>query len=128
MDHHILLINPWIFDFSAYDFWYKPLGLLSLAALLRINGVSISWIDCLDPAHPDLLRESHIRMPKRKRSGEGTYASERIPPPPPLKGIQRHYKRYGITPRIFLNNLNAIPRPDLIMITSMMTYWCNVAH
>ena len=29
-DHtpHILLVNPWIHDFAAYDFWAAPLGLL----------------------------------------------------------------------------------------------------
>jgi radical SAM superfamily enzyme YgiQ (UPF0313 family) len=123
MNHSILLINPWIHDFSAYDFWYRPLGLLSLASLLRMNGARISWIDCLDPDHPDMRHEPHVRMPKRKKSGAGTYASERIPPPPPLGGIPRHYKRYGITPHIFQNTLNSIPRPDVIMISSMMTYW-----
>jgi radical SAM superfamily enzyme YgiQ (UPF0313 family) len=123
MSRHILLINPWIYDFSAYDFWYRPLGLLSVASLLRMNGARISLIDCLDPEHPDIRHEARIRMPKRKRSGEGTYASERIPKPLPLSFVQRHYNRYGITPRIFLEELHAISRPDLIMITSMMTYW-----
>jgi radical SAM superfamily enzyme YgiQ (UPF0313 family) len=123
MNCHILLINPWIYDFSAYDFWYRPLGLLSLASLLRMNGARISWIDCLDPDHPDMHHESHVRMPKRKKSGEGSYASERIPNPPPLIHIPRHFRRYGVTPHIFLNALNAIPKPDVIMISSMMTYW-----
>jgi radical SAM superfamily enzyme YgiQ (UPF0313 family) len=123
MNRRILLINPWIYDFSAYDFWYRPLGLLSLASLLRKNGVDISWINCLDPEHPDMQYEPHVRMPKRKKSGEGSYASERIPNPPPLSLIPRHFKRYGITPRIFLNTLNSIPKPDVIMISSMMTYW-----
>jgi len=31
MSKNILLINPWIYDFAAYDFWMKPLGLLTLA-------------------------------------------------------------------------------------------------
>ena len=31
----ILLINPWIYDFAAYDLWSKPLGLLYIAALLK---------------------------------------------------------------------------------------------
>jgi radical SAM superfamily enzyme YgiQ (UPF0313 family) len=123
MNHHILLINPWIYDFSAYDFWYRPLGLLSLASLLRMNGARISWIDCLDPDHPDMHHEPHVRMPKRKKSGEGSYASERIPNPPPLNHIPRHFKRYGVTPHIFLNSLNAVSKPDVIMISSMMTYW-----
>jgi len=29
-EKRILLINPWIYDFAAYDLWVKPLGLLSL--------------------------------------------------------------------------------------------------
>jgi len=24
----VLIINPWIYDFAAYDYWFKPLGLL----------------------------------------------------------------------------------------------------
>jgi hypothetical protein len=38
MSKQILLINPWIHDFAAYDFWLKPLGLLYLGGLLRQNG------------------------------------------------------------------------------------------
>ena len=85
MRHHILLINPWIYDFTAYDLWYRPLGLLYIASLLRINGASISCMDCLDTDHPDIRGEPHLKMPKRKSSGEGSYASERIPKPPPLR-------------------------------------------
>jgi hypothetical protein len=33
---HILLINPWITDFAAYNFWIKPLGLLHIASLLSM--------------------------------------------------------------------------------------------
>jgi radical SAM superfamily enzyme YgiQ (UPF0313 family) len=123
MNRNILLINPWIYDFSAYDFWYRPLGLLSLASLLRMNGACISWIDCLDPDHPSMHHEPHVRMPKRNKSGEGSYASQRIPNPAPLSHISRYFKRYGITPRIFLDTLSLIPKPDVIMISSMMTYW-----
>jgi hypothetical protein len=31
----LILINPWIYDFAAYDLWSKPLGLLYLAGYLR---------------------------------------------------------------------------------------------
>jgi hypothetical protein len=47
MKKNILLVNPWIYDFAAYDFWLAPLGLLSLAAFLRKNGYDIRMIDCL---------------------------------------------------------------------------------
>ena len=93
---NILLINPWIHDFSAYDLWYKPLGLLSLASLLRRNGAQITFIDCLHPDETAMGPEPHRAMPKRKPSGEGFYAAEGIPKPPPLKSIPRNYHRFGI--------------------------------
>ena len=47
MEHapHILCVNPWIHDFAAYDFWSKPLGLLTLAARLRQYGCKVSYVD-----------------------------------------------------------------------------------
>jgi len=36
----ILLINPWIYDFAAYDEWMKPLGLLYIASFLEKFGMS----------------------------------------------------------------------------------------
>jgi radical SAM superfamily enzyme YgiQ (UPF0313 family) len=123
MKRNFLLINPWIYDFSAYNLWYSPLGLLSLASLLRGNGGNVSWIDCLDSDIPEMKFEPNIKLPKTKDSGEGSYASEIIPNPPQLTGIKRHYRRYGITQRIFLKMLDAVPTPDVVMISSMMTYW-----
>ena len=35
MRRRILLVNPPIYDFAAYDFWLKPYGLLSVAGRLR---------------------------------------------------------------------------------------------
>ena len=32
--HGALLINPWIHDFAAYDFWAKPLGTVMLSGIL----------------------------------------------------------------------------------------------
>ena len=123
MNKQILLINPWIYDFAAYDFWAKPLGLLYLASLLRKNGYDVRYIDCLDPFHPDILNEPQMKPPKRKSSGSGKFAKETISKPHQLKNIRRKYNRYGITPQIFHDELVRSPRPDLIFVTSMMTYW-----
>ncbi|GAI31851.1 unnamed protein product, partial [marine sediment metagenome] len=41
-NYNFLLINPWIYDFTAYDFWSKPLGLLYIASILREQGYEIS--------------------------------------------------------------------------------------
>ena len=35
MKPKILLVNPPIYDFAAYDFWLKPYGMLSVAGFLR---------------------------------------------------------------------------------------------
>jgi hypothetical protein len=123
MIRNILLINPWIHDFAAYDFWNKPMGLLSLASLLRMNGANVFFLDCLDPYHPDMTYAKQCLLPKRKMSGEGTYAKEQIPKPTVLKHVPRNYNRYGIKPEIFVKYAKSIPKPDLVMITSMMTYW-----
>ena len=57
---NILCINPWIYDFAAYDFWSKPLGLLYIAAYLRQFGLNVEVLDCLDKWHPDLLRRQNL--------------------------------------------------------------------
>ena len=55
---HVLLINPWIHDFAAYDFWAKPLGLLMLSGILRQHGFRVSYRDCLDRFHSEAPLQS----------------------------------------------------------------------
>ena len=108
---HILLINPWITDFAAYDLWIKPLGLLNMAGLLRENGFRVTLIDCLDLSI------------KTKRYGDGKFFKTKIEKPLPLKSIPRHYSRYGIPEEIVLKRLSFIEETDLICVTSGMTFW-----
>jgi radical SAM superfamily enzyme YgiQ (UPF0313 family) len=115
---HILLVNPWIHDFAAYDFWAKPLGLLTLAALLRSHGFSVSYIDCLDRFHPKAPASDPAA-----RYGRGPYLKTRIARPHGLRDVQRTFSRYGIKPQWFEEDLQALQPPDLILITSLMTYW-----
>ncbi len=115
---HILLVNPWIHDFAAYDFWAKPLGLLTLAALLRSHGMSVSYIDCLDRFPPQAPPSD-----PSARSGRGPYLKSPIAKPHGLEDVQRRYCRYGIKPRWLAEDLQSMPVPDLILITSLMTYW-----
>lgn len=119
----VLLINPWIYDFSAYDFWNKPIGLLYLASLLRMNGADLFFIDCLDPYPVDFHNGQENLKPKRKPTGEGTYLRHLIQKPDCLKDVRRHFYSYGMTPYHFLRSLKSIPVPDIVMMTSMMTYW-----
>lgn len=115
---HILCINPWIHDFAAYDFWAKPIGLLSLAAVLRQHGYHVTYIDCLDRFHP-----RDTPTDPAARHGRGPYRKQPIKPPAALKNVQRTYSRYGIAPDWFHQDLATIPKPHLILVTSLMTYW-----
>ena len=115
---NILLVNPWIHDFAAYDFWAKPIGLLTLASILRNHGFSITYLDCLDRFHP--------KMPKTNpyaRYGRGPYLKNLIRKPQGLEDVTRNFSRYGIKPDWLKEDLLSIPRPDLVLITSHMTYW-----
>jgi radical SAM superfamily enzyme YgiQ (UPF0313 family) len=115
---HILLVNPWIHDFAAYDYWAKPIGLLTLAAILSRHGCQVSYLDCLNRFHP---RTTCIDS--KKRMGRGPYLKTPIAKPQGLEDIQRTYSRYGILPEWFLMDLKALKKPDLVLVTSIMTYW-----
>jgi len=115
---NILLINPWIHDFAAYDFWAKPVGLLYLASILKKHGFAVSYIDCLDRFHPQRPKTDPYT-----RYGRGPYLKTKIRKPAVLSDITRNYSRYGIRKEWFFKQLHSIPKPDLILITSLMTYW-----
>ena len=51
MQPRILLVNPPIYDFTAYDFWLKPYGLLRVAGHLR-HRAELRLFDYLDRLHP----------------------------------------------------------------------------
>jgi radical SAM superfamily enzyme YgiQ (UPF0313 family) len=115
----VLLINPWIHDFAAYDFWMKPLGLLYAASLIRRSTPhQVTLIDCLDRFHPGL--PGPVRG---KPDGRGPFPKETIPKPEAVKGVPRRFSRYGIPTALFEAELARVPRPDAVLVTSAMTYW-----
>jgi radical SAM superfamily enzyme YgiQ (UPF0313 family) len=119
----LVLINPWIYDFAAYDLWSKPLGLLYLAGYLRQAGAKIDLIDCLNVhgSTPPDAPANH--RPRRRNYGTGKFRREEIDTPAPLKEVPRKFCRYGIPEDRFRWELAKIPRPDAVLVTSLMTYW-----
>ena len=113
---NLLLINPWIYDFAAYDLWSQPLGLLYIASFLRSYGFNISYIDCL-------RSENETGKTKRGKYGNGNYRREIVEKPEILANIPRKYARYGIPEKDFISIIDQIPSPDAVLITTMMTYW-----
>ena len=124
---HILCVNPWIHDFAAFDFWAKPLGLLQLAAILREGGITVSYLDCLDRFHPSAVAEGRIKV---QTDGRGPFRKEEISLPSGLglEDVGKRFSRYGIPPAWFRQDLMALKAsnpPDLILVTSLMTYWAS---
>jgi radical SAM superfamily enzyme YgiQ (UPF0313 family) len=119
----VILINPWIYDFAAYDLWAKPLGLLYLAGHIRSVGVAVHLIDCLDVHNPHMGTTGDGKGPVRHQYGTGKFWKNRVPKPHQLTSIKRTYSRYGIDPQIFIKELKKVQRPVAILITSLMTYW-----
>ncbi len=119
----ILGINPWIYDFSAFDLWSKPIGLLYVLSYLRSVGYEINFIDCLDKYHPKLLERQKRQNPKMKRYGTGPFFREKMQKPRVLNFVPRHFARYGLPENIFIEELKKLQKPDAILVTSFMTYW-----
>ena len=114
----ILLINPPIYDFAAYDFWLRPLGMLEFAG--RITEADFKFFDFLDRSH-----WFYSDKPKHKNDdwGRGSFYSQIIPKPDVFKEIQRNYRRYGLPAEIFADFLKTNKPCDFVFIQTVMTYW-----
>jgi len=119
---HILCVNPWVHDFAAFDFWARPLGLFTIAAILRQNRVRVSFVDCMNRFHPRKTNRVKVYW-----DGRGPFDKTRIPLP---RVLERHlgrpngqFTRYGALKAWIEQDLLAMDRPDLILVTSLMTYW-----
>ena len=110
----VLLVNPWVEDFAAYDFWARPLGLLQVAELIRRAGASVSFLDCLS-------RETAGGTVRFRATGK--FASVTISTPAALDGLGRGYHRYGLADESFHARLDGLPPPDVVFVTCLMTYW-----
>ena len=117
MTPRILLINPPIYDFTAYDFWLKPYGLLRVAGQLR-HEADLVLFDFLDRLHPAVAPDL-----QKDRWGRGRFLAAEIEKPPVLETITRRYHRFGL-PRSHLRDLLASNGPfDVALIQTVMTYW-----
>ena len=110
MKLNILLINPWIYDFAAFNLWSKPLGLFKVAEYLSSFDTEILFIDCTDSG-------------EIKKYGTGKYRSEAMEKGALLKDVPREYKRYGIRVDEFVERIKDVMPVDLVFMTSGMSYW-----
>jgi len=104
MKPRILLVNPPIYDFSAYDFWLKPYGILSIGGFLR-SKAEMELFDYLDRCHPALENCKSVRSDV---FGRGSFYHRKIKSPPELAHIRRYYRRYGLERKRFRDGQGGI--------------------
>jgi hypothetical protein len=109
---NILGVDPPVEDFAFFDLWSKPLGLLYLLEKMRENGNSVGLIDCI-----------HEGATTQKTFGREKINSAEIEKPPVYKEVKRKYHRFGLSEEQFAKRLHEVPRPDAVLVTSIMTYW-----
>lgn len=119
----VLLINPWVYDFAAFDLYLKPLGLLYISSHLKKAGVKVRFIDCMHRLDNYFVKQNLLY---NKKYGTGKFYYEIIEKPEKLKFVPRKYKRYGLPYSVVKERLNFIrmsEKIDAILITGIMTYW-----
>ncbi|GAB4187379.1 MAG: B12-binding domain-containing radical SAM protein [Calditrichia bacterium] len=118
-------INPWVTDFTAYDLWSKPLGLLYIISFLREYApVNPILIDVMDRFHPYMDKYGY--HPKKKKYGIGNYHREIIEKPDILKDVPRYFSYYGMPQHLVEKLIGEYGKnypPDIVFVTSIMTYW-----
>jgi hypothetical protein len=123
----VLLVNPPIYDFAAFDFWLKPLGMLTVAGAIASQADSF---DCAQDKFKifDFLDRNHqfySDKPQYKNDqwGRGKFFSEKVKKPDVLKKIPRYYHRFGLPAEIFTEFLKTHKPCDFAFIQTVMTYW-----
>jgi hypothetical protein len=104
---NLLLVNPPIYDFTAFDFWLRPYGLLRVGGQLR--KYRLTTFDYLVSRDRDAF-------------GRGRFDRQSIPRPAPLADIPRRFYRFGRSRDEFLRVLSG-QTFDVVLIQTVMTYW-----
>ncbi len=104
----VLLVNPPIHDFTAYDFWLRPYGMLRVAG--RIHRAC------------DLEAFDFLVAPVTDSWGRGRFPEQLIARPQAFNDIPRRFRRFGRPRdefREFLRNRTF----DAVLVQTTMTYW-----
>jgi radical SAM superfamily enzyme YgiQ (UPF0313 family) len=121
MKPKILLVNPPIYDFAAYDFWLKPYGLLSVAGYLR-GKVDFKLFDYLDRLAPFMAKQKELES---DQWGRGRFYWQQLPSPQCLQAIPRYFRRFGLPRSNFKDFLSNEGPFDFVFVQTTMTYWYN---
>ncbi|MBN1798363.1 MAG: radical SAM protein [Spirochaetales bacterium] len=115
-----LLIFPPVYDFALYDLFLRPYALLKLGRWLERSGYAVTLVNALD--YRKIENETGLKTPRRKPDGTGKFLRRVVDKPKVLSSLTRHYARYGVPHHILEQKIRQT-HPDIILITSGMTYW-----
>ena len=104
----VLLVQPPIYDFAAYDFWLRPYGMLRVAGRIR-QAAELTLFDFLVSQRRDAW-------------GRGRYPAGIIQKPKEFRDIPRNFRRFG-RPRVEFQEFLKARSFDAVLIQTMMTYW-----
>jgi radical SAM superfamily enzyme YgiQ (UPF0313 family) len=104
----VLLVNPPILDFTAYDFWLRPYGMMRVAGRMQ-HSCHLEFFDFLNAIRWDPW-------------GRGRFEYREISRPKPLRDIPRKFRRYGKPRTEFRDFLRTRPF-DAVLVQTVMTYW-----
>ena len=120
MRPRVLLFQPPIYDFAAFDLFFKPYGLLRIGKWLQFAGFEVSYLNALDPT--DSVSIQSFGEVKRRANGTGKFFRQPAELPAGLPNIPRQYSRYGICRSVIAEAITA-SAPHIVFITTGMTYW-----
>jgi radical SAM superfamily enzyme YgiQ (UPF0313 family) len=104
---NLLLVNPPIYDFTAFDFWLRPYGLLRVGGRLR---------------EFDLTAFDYLVSRNRDAFGRGRYDQQLAVKPRALADIPRNFYRFGSAREDF-RRLLSTKSFAAVLIQTVMTYW-----
>jgi pyruvate-formate lyase-activating enzyme len=104
---NLLLANPPIYDFTAFDFWLRPYGLLRVGGQLRKCNLTVF---------------DHLVSTDRDAFGRGRFEQQLLPKPQPLADVPRRFYRFG-RPKEHLRQLLSSQTFDAVLVQTVMTYW-----
>jgi hypothetical protein len=104
---NLLLVNPPIYDFTAFDFWLRPYGLLRVGGRLRSCKLAVF---------------DHLVSCEHDAFGRGRFDQQPVPKPKALADVPRRFHRFGRPPEDFRRLLSA-QTFNAVLVQTVMTYW-----
>jgi pyruvate-formate lyase-activating enzyme len=104
---NLLLVNPPIFDFTAFDFWLRPYGLLRVGGQLRTCKLTVF---------------DYLVSGERDAFARGRFDRLQAVKPAPLADLPRRFHRFG-RPREGFLRLLSDQTFDVVLVQTVMTYW-----